>query len=74
MNSEQNSGQFFIEAIGIGYTLERREEGEVVVIKKEDFEKIFEKMNEMQKHINELQSQLIEELKRLALIKNLLNA
>lgn len=73
MNMISNREEFEISALGITYAVEKTEQGRQVIIPEEDFEKIFEKMQELQDKVTELQHQVIEELKRQALIKNILN-
>ncbi len=71
---EHTKEEYEIPALGVKYILEKSEQGNLVSMPEEDFEKIFEKMKELQEKVNELQNQVIEDLKRQALIKNILNS
>lgn len=69
-----NKQEFEIESLGIKYTLDRTEEGNFIILTEDDFEKIFDKIRHLQTNVADLQEQMIEELKKLALIKNILNS
>jgi hypothetical protein len=69
-----NKQDFEIESLGIKYTLNRTDEGNFITLTEDDFEKIFDKIRHLQTNVAELQEQMIEELKKLALIKNILNS
>ncbi len=67
------SQEFEITSLSIKYSLILLEnQSKVVQLSETDFEKIFQKMQELQTQTGELQDQLIEALKREALIKNIL--
>lgn len=73
MNESTIASEFEIPALQIKYRLLTSEqEGKTVQLSETDFEKIFQKMRELQTQMGELQDQLIEALKREALIKNIL--
>ena len=74
MENTQNKQQFRIDTLGITYSLEENNEGAFVTLTEDDFEKIFTKIRELQIRVEELQDQVIEGLKRQALIKNILNS
>jgi hypothetical protein len=69
-----NKQEFEIESLGIRYALERKEEGNFISMTEDDFEKIFDKIRELQSQVATLQDQMIEDLKKIALIKNILNS
>ncbi|NJO00851.1 MAG: hypothetical protein HC880_03380 [Bacteroidia bacterium] len=73
MENNQNQEVFEIRSLGIKYQVETRDEKRYVVLLEDDFERIFDKMQQIQDKVSELQNQIIEELKRQALIKNILN-
>lgn len=69
----ENKQEFEVESLGIRYALEETSEGKKIVLSEEDFEKVFSKLRELQVLVNDLQGQVIEDLKRQALIKNILS-
>jgi hypothetical protein len=74
VNTENSVGELEIPALGIKYDLHAEERGKLITLSESDFEKIFVKLRELQDQVSELQEQLIEALKREALIKNILNS
>lgn len=73
MNESTITNEFEIPALQIKYRLVASEsETTTVHLSETDFEKIFQKIRELQTQMGELQDQLIEALKREALIKNIL--
>ena len=74
MENTPKREEFEIPSLGINYILETSETGNMVFLKEDDFEKLFEKLREMQEQVEELQNQVIEDLKKQALIKNILNS
>lgn len=74
MENAQNKQEFEIEALGIKYVLEQTDTQKQIVISEGDFEKIFDTLRDLQNQVSDLQNQLIENLKKEALIKNILNS
>jgi len=73
MNEPVQVQTFEIPALQIKYSLKKLEnEIAMVELSENDFEKVFQKIRELQTQIAEVQDQLIEALKREALIKNIL--
>lgn len=73
MEAQPKQEEYEIPALGIKYLLQKEESGNLIVIREDDFEKLFDRMNALQEKVNNLQNQVIEDLKRQALIKNILN-
>ena len=68
------ASEFEIPALQIKYRLIATEnQAPIVQLSEADFEKIFHKIRELQVQMGEIQDQLIEALKREALIKNILS-
>jgi hypothetical protein len=65
---------FTIESLDVQYQVKNTEEGNLIILTENNFEKLFNKLNQSQLQIEDLQAQLIEALKKQALIKNILNA
>jgi hypothetical protein len=74
MNFSQDKQLFEIESLGIHYYLTQTEEGKQIQITEADFEKLFDVIRDLQGQVADLQNQLIENLKKEALIKNILNS
>ncbi|MDX2301667.1 MAG: hypothetical protein NW226_02650 [Microscillaceae bacterium] len=74
MDNTSKREEFEIPSLGIRYVLEQTETGNLVFLKEDDFERLFEKLRELQDQVTELQNQVIEDLKKQALIKNILNS
>gem|GEM_PF-3282715 len=73
MNEPVQVQTFEIPALQIKYSLKKLENKIAMVeLSENDFEKVFQKIRELQTQIAEVQDQLIEALKREALIKNIL--
>jgi hypothetical protein len=64
---------FTIESLGISYEVQKTENEQKIVLSESDFEKLFSQLDQYQQQIEDLQAQLIEELKKQALIKNILS-
>jgi uncharacterized protein YdcH (DUF465 family) len=73
METTQEKQVYEIKSLGIQYNMEQDGELKVIKLTEHDFEKIFDKIRELQNQIGDLQNQVIEELKKQALIKNILN-
>ena len=74
MNESAPPQEFEIPALQIKYKLITAENQPATVqLTETDFEKIFQKIRELQNQMGEIQEQLIEALKREALIKNILS-
>lgn len=69
--SQTTTQDFEIAGLGIKYTLETTEQGNMVRISEEYFNKILEALNDNEQHINNVESHLIDELKKIALIRNI---
>lgn len=65
--------KFTIDALGIDYTLNETEDGNQIILSEQNFEKFFSHFNELQTQVEDLQNQLIESLKKQALIRNIIN-
>ncbi len=69
--SEITTQEFQVASLGIKYTLKDTENGKMAHISEEDLNKIFEALRESQEQIEDLQNHLIDELKKIALIRNI---
>lgn len=73
MHDSTLANEFEIPALQIKYRLVTTDNQPAMVqLTEGDFEKIFQKIRDLQNQIGEVQDQLIEALKREALIKNIL--
>lgn len=73
MNDSTLTSEFEIPALQIKYRLIASEnQPPIVQLTEADFEKIFHKIRDLQTQMGDVQDQLIEALKREALIKNIL--
>jgi hypothetical protein len=73
MHDSTLANEFEIPALQIKYRLVATDnQSTMVQLTEGDFEKIFQKIRDLQNQIGEVQDQLIEALKREALIKNIL--
>lgn len=66
MSKNKKIGMYEDESLGIKFSIEERDNTRFVVLEEEDFNKIFSK-------VYELQEQVIKNLKKQALIRNILD-
>lgn len=69
--SEITTQELQVASLGIKYTLKETENGKMVHISEEDLNKIFDALRDSQDQIDNLQNHLIDELKKIALIRNI---
>ncbi len=67
------SKKFTIESLGVDYQFNQTEDGNEIILSEKNFEKIFSHLNQLETQVEELQNELIESLKRQALIRNIIN-
>ncbi|TAG93792.1 MAG: hypothetical protein EAZ20_01400 [Bacteroidetes bacterium] len=65
--------KFTIETLGIDYHFNQTENGNQIILSEKDFEKIFSHLNQLEQQVEDLQNELIESLKKQALIRNIIN-
>ncbi len=74
MTNPSKTETFQIPSLGIVYEVVQSDSKRVVQMDEQDFEKLFNKLRELEDKVEDLQLQVIEDLKRQALIKNILNS
>ncbi len=69
--SQITTQEYQVASLGIKYTLETSETEKWVKMSEDDFNKIIEALRESDEHANNLHNHLIDELKKIALIRNI---